>query len=185
MSGAGCWCSPCAAFPCDVDIPSVWTRPFFCERKEAQNAPFTHIARDCLHSASTVTVSCRTTKEGTEDAKADTATSSAGTLSLKPKSGAKAFCGRGQRYRRLAAQHRVGSCCLPDTTGRTVSVLSLMDKTSRSASVRVDRWHTGGALHLTKPCRNATGILGLGTPQESIAIFGTEIFCRALLLLLG
>ena len=68
MLGAGCWCSPCAAFPCDVDIPSVVsvaaTRAFR-ERKESQNAPVRHIARDCLHSASTVTVSCRTTKEGT------------------------------------------------------------------------------------------------------------------------
>ena len=64
-------------------------------------------------------------------------------------------------------QHRVGSCCFPDATGRTVSVLSLMDKTSRSAFVRVDRWHTGGALalnlavpqcHRRPRSGNATGI---------------------------
>ena len=88
-------------------------------------------------------------------------------LVLKTKSGTKAFFGRGQRYRRLAVQHPVGSCCFPDATGRTFSVLSGMDKTSRSASVRVDRWHTGGALALNQAvpqCHrrprsgNATGI---------------------------
>ena len=44
---------------------------------------------------------------------------------------------------------------------------------------------TGGTRavrsHFTKPCRNATGVFGLRTPQESIPIFGREIFCRALL----
>ena len=88
-------------------------------------------------------------------------------LVLKTKSGTKAFFGRGQRYRRLAVQHPVGSCCFPDAAGRTFSVLSGMDKTSRSASVRVDRWHTGGALALDQAvpqCHrrprsgNATGI---------------------------
>jgi len=105
-------------------------------------------------------------------------------LVLKTKSETNAFFGRGQRYRRLAVQHRVGSCCFPDATGRTFSVLSGMDKTSRSASVRVDRWHTGGALALNQAvpqCHRRPRSGSHRNPFQSLA----EIFCRALLLLLG